>query len=148
MLTFSNYTFGHSLLTYHSLLARQVLFDLFNTIRSYSYLSASWRALVPLRIPIELIDDVNPAAALDLGMTGITRTTKKWTIATMTTPPCLPSTRHRASKLPAVPQSQIHHPHHLPLHFFNCPSLSGHIGTRPEIAGLRVQRADHLITPR
>ena len=27
------------------------------------------------------------------------------------------------------------------------PSLSGHIGTRPEIAGLRVQRADHLITP-
>ena len=24
---------------------------------------------------------------------------------------------------------------------------SGHIGTRPEIAGLRVQRADHLITP-
>lgn len=37
--------------------------------------------------------------------------------------------------------------HHLPLHFCNGPSLSGHIGTRPEIAGLRVQRADHLITP-
>ena len=38
-------------------------------------------------------------------------------------------------------------PHHHPLHFCNCLSLSGYIGTRPEIAGLRVQRDDHLITP-
>ena len=96
------------------------------------YRSASWRALVPLRLPIELIDDVNPDAVPAL--------VRKWTTATMTTPPCLPSTHQRGPKLPVVLQSHPRPPHtvaprpprsHFPSLSCPIPLPRPHVSTSP-----------------